>query len=242
MLTRIFTATTVASLALGLVAACSPPTTPTEAASADMVKMALPHAKMANFTLKDTAGKAHELYKMTDAKAIVISMHTRGCPIGQQLNPDFHALQAKYEAKGVKFMMINPNVHDTPEMIAKEAKEFDITMPILKDSDQSVTEPWGVPATVADAAPLPAMMPATCVPWPSTSRRIAGTESTAKTMSVTSRIPSGSPSGGTGAVLSMVRMPAECAARSAPSTATGGTASGASAIRAGASRCTCADV
>ncbi|MBP9234339.1 MAG: redoxin domain-containing protein [Hyphomonadaceae bacterium] len=147
MLTRIFTATAVASLALGLAAACSPPATPTEAASADtadMVKMALPHAKMANFTLKDTAGKAHELYKMTDAKAIVISMHTRGCPIGQQLNPDFHALQAKYEAKGVKFMMINPNMHDTPEMIAKEAKEFDITMPILKDSDQSVTEPWGV--------------------------------------------------------------------------------------------------
>ena len=59
---------------------------------------------------------------MAEARAIVISMHTRGCPIGQQLNPDFHALQAKYEAKGVKFMMINPNMHDTPEMIAK-AKE-----------------------------------------------------------------------------------------------------------------------
>ena len=56
----------------------------------------------------------------------------------------FHSLQAKYEAKGVKFLMINPNTHDTPEMIAKEAKEFGITMPILKDSDQSVTEPWGV--------------------------------------------------------------------------------------------------
>jgi hypothetical protein len=101
---------------------------------------------MANFKLKDTAGKAHELYKMTDAKAIVISMHTRGCPIGQQLNPDFHALQAKYEAKGVKFMMINPNMHDTPEMIAKEAKEFDITMPILKDRSVG-GEPWALSAT-----------------------------------------------------------------------------------------------
>lgn len=146
MLNRLFTATAAATLAFGLAVACSP-AAPTETASADTadaVKMALPHAKIANFTLKDTAGKAHELYKMTDAKAIVISMHTKGCPIGQQLNPDFHALQAKYEAKGVKFMMINPNLHDTPEMIAKEAKEFDITMPILKDTDQSVTEPWGV--------------------------------------------------------------------------------------------------
>jgi len=145
MLRRIFTATAAATLAFGLAAACSPPAAElavTDTATA--VKMTLPLAKMANFKLKDTTGKVHELYKMTDAKAIVISMHTKGCPIGQQLNPDFHALQAKYEAKGVKFLMINPNTHDTPEMIAKEAKDFDITMPILKDADQSVTEPWGV--------------------------------------------------------------------------------------------------
>lgn len=146
MLSRIFTATAAAALALGLAAACSPPAAEqaaiTETASA--VKMTLPLAKMANFKLKDITGKDFELYKNTDAKAIVISMHTKGCPIGQQLNPDFHALQAKYEAKGVKFILINPNTHDTPEMISKEAKDFGITMPILKDKDQSVTEPWGV--------------------------------------------------------------------------------------------------
>ena len=145
MLNRIFTATAAATLAFGLAAACSPQAAEQAATdTATAVKMTLPLAKMANFKLKDTAGKTHELYKMTDAKAVVISMHTKGCPIGQQLNPDFHALQAKYEAKGVKFLMINPNTHDTPDMIAKEAKEFDITMPILKDADQSVTEPWGV--------------------------------------------------------------------------------------------------
>ena len=145
MLSRIFTATAAATLMMGLAAACSPPTA--EQATTDTataVKLTLPLAKMANFKLKDITGKDFELYKNTDAKAIVISMHTKGCPIGQQLNPDFHSLQAKYEAKGVKFLMINPNTHDTPEMIAKEAKEFDITMPILKDADQSVTEPWGV--------------------------------------------------------------------------------------------------
>lgn len=146
MLRRIFTATAAATLAFGLAAACSPQAAEQAAATdtANAVKMTLPLAKMANFKLKDTAGKDFELYKMTDAKAIVISMHTKGCPIGQQLNPDFHALQAKYEAKGVKFLMINPNTHDTPDMISKEAKEFGITMPILKDADQSVTEPWGV--------------------------------------------------------------------------------------------------
>ncbi|RYE56785.1 MAG: redoxin domain-containing protein [Rhizobiaceae bacterium] len=145
MLSRIFTATAAATLGLVLAAACSP--APQQAAitdTAEAVKMTLPLAKMANFKLKDITGKDYELYKQTDAKAIVITLHTKGCPIGQQLNPDFHALQAKYEAKGVKFVMINPNTHDTPEMISKEVKDFGITMPILKDATQSVTEPWGV--------------------------------------------------------------------------------------------------
>lgn len=146
MLSRIFTTTAAATLALGLAAACSPPAAEQAAITetVEAVKMTLPLAKMANFKLKDITGKDYELYKQTDAKAIVITLHTKGCPIGQQLNPDFHALQAKYEAKGVKFVMINPNTHDTPEMISKEAKDFGITMPILKDKDQSVTEPWGV--------------------------------------------------------------------------------------------------
>lgn len=147
MFARIFTIS-AAALALGI-AACSPsqPGASAEAPPAEQAshtKQTLPLPKMKNFNLKDAAGKSHELYKMTDAKAIVISMHTKGCPIGQQLTPDFHDLQKAYEAKGVKFLMINANTHDTPQMIAAEAKDFGITIPILKDSDQSVTEPWGV--------------------------------------------------------------------------------------------------
>jgi len=105
----------------------------------------LPIAKMANFKLNDQTGKAWELYKMTDAKAIVLTMHTKGCPIGQQLQPDFKELQAKYEAKGVKFLMLNSNSYDTPKMIAEEVANFHSTIPVLKDTpDQSVGEPLGV--------------------------------------------------------------------------------------------------
>lgn len=149
MLTRTFSLSAIAALATGLTA-CSPadPLATTAAAPAAseafQVKQTLPHARINNFKLKDAKGQAYELYKMTDAKAVVISMHTRGCPIGQQLTPDFHALQKAYEAKGVKFLMINPNNQDAPDQIAKEATEFGITIPILKDVDQSVTEPLGV--------------------------------------------------------------------------------------------------
>lgn len=104
----------------------------------------LPIAKIKNFKLADQTGKVHELYKMTDAKAIVLTMHTKGCPIGQQLMPDFKDLQAKYEAKGVKFLMLNSNTYDTPKMIADEVEHFHSTIPVLKDADQSVGEPLGV--------------------------------------------------------------------------------------------------
>lgn len=104
----------------------------------------LPIAKIANFKLKDHAGKSYELYKMTDAKAIVLTMHTKGCPIGQQLMPDFKELQAKYEPKGVKFLMLNSNLYDTPAAIAEEVKSFGSSIPVLKDADQKVGEPLGV--------------------------------------------------------------------------------------------------
>ena len=104
----------------------------------------LPIDKIKNFKLADQNGKVYELYKMTDAKAIILTMHTKGCPIGQQLQPDFKDMQAKYEAKGVKFLMLNSNLYDTPKAIAEEVKSFGSTIPVLKDTDQSVGEPLGV--------------------------------------------------------------------------------------------------
>ena len=55
----------------------------------------LPINKIKNFKLADQNGKAYELYKMTDAKAIVLTMHTKGCPIGQQLQPDVRSSARK---------------------------------------------------------------------------------------------------------------------------------------------------
>ena len=104
-------------------------------------------ATIPNFTLKDQAGVSHELYKMTDAKAIVVVLQGVGCPIVQKMTPDLKAVQTAYESKGVKFLMLNSNNQDTPEMIAAEAKSFDIKMPILKDAGQKVAEPLGVVRT-----------------------------------------------------------------------------------------------
>lgn len=103
--------------------------------------------KIANFTLSDQNGVSHELYKMTDAKAIVITLQGVGCPIVQKMTPDLKTVQSAYEGKGVKFFMLNANNHDSVEAIAAEAANFDIKMPILKDVGQKVSEPLGVVRT-----------------------------------------------------------------------------------------------
>ncbi len=158
MITRIVTATATAGIMLAMASACSktdataespaPPRGAQATAVADHPDTTgKPVSVMPNFTLGDQNGKAHELYKITDAKAVVIFLEGVGCPIVQQMTPDLKDLQAKYEPKGVKWLMLNANNQDTVPMIAAEAKSFDIKMPILKDVGQKVAEPLGVVRT-----------------------------------------------------------------------------------------------
>lgn len=143
-----FARITIASV-LGLVLALSACEKAEQAATAQVsgsAEVKTPE-KAANFVLTDHTGKSHELYKMTDAKAIVITMQGVGCPIVQKMTPDLKTVQAAYEGKGVKFFMLNANNQDTPKAIAAEAESFSITMPILKDVGQKVAEPLGVVRT-----------------------------------------------------------------------------------------------
>jgi peroxiredoxin len=132
-------------LAFAVAAGCSKE--PAEAAPPAAKAEITTPATIPNFTLTDHTGASHELYKMTGAKAIVITMQGVGCPIVQKMTPDLKTVQADYEGKGVKFLMLNANNHDTREAIAAEAANFEIKMPILKDVGQKVAEPLGVVRT-----------------------------------------------------------------------------------------------
>ncbi len=92
-----------------------------------------------NFVLKDHTGVPHELYYYTDQKAVVLISHANNCLINRHLNPYLNRLKDEYAAKGVKFLMINANPEDTLSSIAKEAKDFDVQIPILKDRPQVVS-------------------------------------------------------------------------------------------------------
>jgi peroxiredoxin len=103
--------------------------------------------KIADFTLPDQNQQSHELYKLADASAIVLVTQGDGCPIVRNLATALRALQAKYEPKGVKFMMLNPNLQDNSADVIQEAKDYGYNLPILMDSKQVVGERLGVVRT-----------------------------------------------------------------------------------------------
>ena len=142
--------TAAAALLFGCAADGSAPNalsagTPT--AASEMAAAPAAPSTIDNFMLSDTDYMGHELYRMADAKAIVIVTTGNGCPIARNLTPHLKALKAKYGAQGVQFLLLNSNLQDGRDAIAKEKEEFGIDIPILMDSNQLVGEQLGVTRT-----------------------------------------------------------------------------------------------
>ncbi|MGA0606220.1 redoxin family protein [Phenylobacterium sp. VNQ135] len=104
-------------------------------------------ATIDNFMLPDETLMGHELYRLADAKAIVIITQANGCPISRSLAPAVRELKAKYAGQGVEFLMLNSALQDSREAVAKEAAEFNFDVPVLLDSNQLVGEQLGVTRT-----------------------------------------------------------------------------------------------
>ena len=141
----------VTALLAGCAADGSPPNAMSAAAPTAAVETAAMTAMPAtvdNFMLADTNYIGHELYREAgDAKVVVLITQMNNCPIVRNLAPSLKELEAKYGPRGVKFIMVNSAVQDSPEEIKEEAAEFGITIPILKDTNQLVGEQLGVTRT-----------------------------------------------------------------------------------------------
>jgi hypothetical protein len=101
-------------------------------------------AKVDNFMLVDADMEAHELYRLADAKAVVIVTQANGDAVVRSQAPALKALKAAYAANGVEFMMLNSSLKDSREAIQAEAAKAGFDTPILMDSNQLVGESLGV--------------------------------------------------------------------------------------------------
>ena len=60
-----------------------------------------------NFALLDQAGKYHDLYYLSDAKAVVLMTHDNECAAVSDALPALEQAKASYAGRGVEFLMIN---------------------------------------------------------------------------------------------------------------------------------------
>jgi len=100
-----------------------------------------------DFELTDHQGVSHALKEYEDRDFIVMYIHGSGCPIARLSVPAYLEIQQEFADKNIEFLMLNSFVQDDIPRIQKEAADFKITFPILKDADQSVARSMGVERT-----------------------------------------------------------------------------------------------
>lgn len=102
---------------------------------------------MKDFELTDHMGVTHALDEYADKDFIVMYIHGSGCPIARLSVPTFLGIRDDYADKNISFLMLNSFIQDDIPRIRKEAADFKIDFPILKDADQSVARSLGVERT-----------------------------------------------------------------------------------------------
>jgi peroxiredoxin len=97
--------------------------------------------RVMDFTLKDATSKADvRLYGFAGKAGVVVAFVGTQCPVGDLYYPRLVELQREYGPKGIVFLAIDPNAHDTEEELAAKAKEFGIDFPVMKDPENRVAD------------------------------------------------------------------------------------------------------
>jgi hypothetical protein len=106
-----------------------------------------PGHRVENFRLLDHTGASHELYYLSDAKAVVLMSYGNGCGIVQKSLPGLRKIRDEYRAKGVEFLLIDSKLQDDRDAVARESNEFGNDLPVLIDETQLIGEALGIERT-----------------------------------------------------------------------------------------------
>ncbi len=97
--------------------------------------------RVSNFTLKDAiSGREVTLHGFIGKKAIVIVFLGTDCPVGNLYLPRLVELEKSFGPRGVVFLGVNSNASDSLEAVAKHAREYGLTFPVLKDVGNVVAD------------------------------------------------------------------------------------------------------
>ncbi len=107
----------------------------------------LPDKPIASFTLRDFRGATHALDDYADKKLVVVVFLGTDCPLANRYATRLAELVKEFAPKGVAFLGIDANRHDSIAKIAQLAKDHKVSFPILKDVGNTVADQFAARRT-----------------------------------------------------------------------------------------------
>ena len=107
-----------------------------------LLSMKLSHAdeQVRDWRFVDITGKKHAPFDSKRTKALVAVFICTDCPIANYFQPSLRDMAKKYEAQGVRFVLIHSDLECTRKAAKKHAKEYAITIPVILDHRQKVAK------------------------------------------------------------------------------------------------------
>jgi peroxiredoxin len=96
--------------------------------------------RLEGFTLRDAEGRAVTLDDFRDKAAVVLVFTGIDCPVSNLYVPRLVELGRKYAGRGVAFVAVNSNAHESAEDVASHAKEYGLDFPALRDVDNVLAD------------------------------------------------------------------------------------------------------
>jgi peroxiredoxin len=96
-----------------------------------------------DFELRDCLGGTHRLSDWRDRKLVVVVFLGAECPLGRLYAPRLAALQREFDGRGVAFVGIDANRHDSVEKIAQYVRDYQVPFPVLKDVSNRIADRFG---------------------------------------------------------------------------------------------------
>lgn len=103
--------------------------------------------RLASTKRTDFQGKDWTWSELAGEKGTVVVFLGTQCPLAKLYTPRIEELSTKYAKSGIRFVAVDPNVQDSLAEMGAHARKHQLTIPFIKDPDQSLADLLGATRT-----------------------------------------------------------------------------------------------
>lgn len=103
--------------------------------------------RLASTKRTDFQGKDWAWSELAGEKGTVVVFLGTQCPLAKLYTPRIEELSTKYAKSGMRFVAVDPNVQDSLAEMGAHARKHQLTIPFIKDPDQSLADLLGATRT-----------------------------------------------------------------------------------------------